>query len=207
VNTNGLISFFQEASQFTPDRFPLAENRSLVAAFWADVNTRKNSGRVYYRETMNRDILQRATHDVRRKFVGLTRFSATWVFIASWHNVTYYGGSSSTSVQVNTFQIVLITNGRHSFTTFNYGDILWTTGVGSGGDEATGLGGIPAQVGFNAGDGLRYFSVPGSRQAAIVDVETTTNVGLPGRWMFRIDDVSVEAGGCNTEGLIGVNAT
>ena len=56
------------------------------------------------------------------------------------------------------------------------------------------------QVGFNAGDGLRYFSVPGSRQAAIVDVETTTNVGLPGRWMFRIDDVSVEAGGCNTGG-------
>ena len=58
------------------------------------------------------------------------------------------------------------------------------------------------QVGFNAGDGLRYFSVPGSRQAAIVNVETTTNVGLPGRWMFRIDDVSVEAGGCNTEGSI-----
>ena len=46
--------------------------------------------------------------------------------------------------------------------------------------------------------------MPGSRQAAIVDVETTTNVGLPGRWMFRIDDVSVEAGGCNTEGAISV---
>ncbi|KAI0239248.1 Sushi domain-containing protein 2 [Lamellibrachia satsuma] len=59
-----------------------------------------------------------------------------------------------------------------------------------------------ARVGFNAGDGLRYFSVPGSRQAAIVDVETTTNLGLPGRWMFRIDDVSVKAGGCNTEGTL-----
>ena len=56
------------------------------------------------------------------------------------------------------------------------------------------------QVGFNAGDGLRYFSVPGSREAAIADVETTSNVGLPGRWMFRIDDVAVKAGGCNTEG-------
>ena len=54
---------------------------------------------------------------------------------------------------------------------------------------------VPAlllQVGFNAGDGVRYFSVPGSRTASIVDVETTTNVGLRGRWMFRIDDVSVE---------------
>jgi len=55
-------------------------------------------------------------------------------------------------------------------------------------------------VGFNAGDGVRSFSVPGSRTASIADVETTSNVGLAGRWMFRIDDVSVEAGGCNTEG-------
>ena len=42
---------------------------------------------------------------------------------------------------------MLITNGRHSFTIFNYGDILWTTGTASDGDEATGLGGTPAQVG------------------------------------------------------------
>ena len=56
------------------------------------------------------------------------------------------------------------------------------------------------QVGFNAGDGIVFASVPGSRQAAIVDVETTTNVGLPGRWVFRIDDVSIKFGGCNTEG-------
>ena len=61
-------------------------------------------------------------------------------------------------------------------------------------------GTVLLQVGFNAGDGERYFSVPGSRTASIVDVETTSNVGLAGRWMFRIDDVSVEAGGCNTEG-------
>ena len=53
------------------------------------------------------------------------------------------------------------------------------------------------QVGFNAGDGERYFSVPGSRTDSIVDVETTTNVGLRGRWMFRIDDVSVEDPGSN----------
>ena len=51
------------------------------------------------------------------------------------------------------------------------------------------------QVGFNAGDGVRYFSVPGSRTASIVDVETKTNVGLRGRWMFRIDQASVVIAG------------
>ena len=89
-----------EVSQYTPDAFPLAQNRRLVAAFWADVDTRMNSGRVYYRETTDSEILQRATDDVRRAFVRLTRFSATWVFIASWHNVTFFGGSTTTPVRL-----------------------------------------------------------------------------------------------------------
>lgn len=50
-------------------------------------------------------------------------------------------------LQVNTFQIVLITDGKLSFTIFNYESITWTTGMhaSSGGDFA-GLGGIAAQV-------------------------------------------------------------
>ena len=50
--------------------------------------------------------------------------------------------------QVNTFQTVLITDGRLSFTIFNYETITWTTGThASSGGNATGLGGIAAQVG------------------------------------------------------------
>lgn len=52
------------------------------------------------------------------------------------------------------------------------------------------------QAGFNAGDGRRYFSIPGSRTADMAEVETTTNVGVPGRWAFRIDDAQVRVGGC-----------
>lgn len=53
-----------------------------------------------------------------------------------------------TSAQVNTFQVVLITDGVLSFTIFQYHNIAWTTGMhaSSGGDLA-GLGGIAAQVG------------------------------------------------------------
>jgi len=46
----------------------------------------------------------------------------------------------------NTFQAVLITNGRNSFTIFNYNKIQWTTGTASNGSALTGLGGTPAQV-------------------------------------------------------------
>lgn len=54
-------------------------------------------------------------------------------------------------MQVNTFQVVLITDGELSFTIFQYHNITWTTGMhaSSGGDLA-GLGGIAAQVGSPA---------------------------------------------------------
>lgn len=55
--------------------------------------------------------------------------------------------ASPISWQVNTFQTVLITDGRFSFTIFNYESILWTTGThASSGGDTDGLGGIAAQV-------------------------------------------------------------
>ncbi|XP_059559813.1 sushi, nidogen and EGF-like domain-containing protein 1 isoform X4 [Myotis daubentonii] len=194
VNNNGIISFLKEVSQFTPVAFPIAKDRCVVAAFWADVDNRR-AGDVYYREAADPAMLRRATEDVRRYFPELPDFSATWVFIATWYRVTFFGGSSSSPV--NTFQTVLITDGKFSFTIFNYESITWTTGThASSGGDATGLGGIAAQAGFNAGDGRRYFSIPGSRTADMAEVETSTNVGVPGRWAFRIDDAQVRVGGC-----------
>uniref|UniRef100_M3XM44 Sushi, nidogen and EGF-like domain-containing protein 1 n=4 Tax=Mustelinae TaxID=169418 RepID=M3XM44_MUSPF len=195
VNNNGIISFLKEVSQFTPVAFPIAKDRCVVAAFWADVDNRR-AGDVYYREATDPATLRRATEDVRRYFPELLDFSATWVFIATWYRVTFFGGSSSSPV--NTFQTVLITDGKFSFTIFNYESITWTTGThASSGGDTTGLGGIAAQAGFNAGDGRRYFSIPGSRTADMAEVETTTNVGVPGRWAFRIDDAQVRVGGCS----------
>ncbi|XP_073928346.1 sushi, nidogen and EGF-like domain-containing protein 1 isoform X10 [Castor canadensis] len=195
VNNNGIVSFLKEVSQFTPVAFPIANDRCVVAAFWADVDNRR-AGDVYYREATDLATLHRATEDIRRYFPELPDFSATWVFVATWYRVTFFGGSSSSPI--NTFQTVLITDGKVSFTIFNYESITWTTGThASSGGDATGLGGIAAQAGFNAGDGQRYFNIPGSRTADMAEVETTTNVGVPGRWAFRIDDAQVRVGGCS----------
>ncbi|NWX61505.1 SNED1 protein, partial [Promerops cafer] len=195
VNNNGIISFLKEVSQFTPVAFPISKDRRVVAAFWADVDNRR-AGEIYYRESTEQPILERASRDIAQYFPEFPGFSAQWVFIATWYRVTFFGGNSFSPV--NTFQIVLITDGKLSFTIFNYESITWTTGMhaSSGGDFA-GLGGIAAQAGFNAGDGKRYFNIPGSRTDDIADVEMTTNVGIPGRWVFRIDDAQVQVGGCS----------
>ncbi|XP_029988085.1 sushi, nidogen and EGF-like domain-containing protein 1 isoform X2 [Sphaeramia orbicularis] len=200
VNNNGLVSFLREVSQFTPVAFPIAGDRRVVAPFWADVDNRR-AGKVFYRESLDSHILRRASSDVKTYFSEFPNFSATWVLISTWHQVTFFGGNSLTPV--NTFQVVLITDGELSFTIFQYNNITWTTGMhASSGGNLVGLGGIAAQAGFNAGDGKRYFNIPSSRTADVVNVEETTNVGYPGRWVFRIDDAHVEVGGCNNSASV-----
>ncbi|XP_062913374.1 alpha-tectorin-like [Mobula hypostoma] len=182
VNNNGVISFVVPVSQYTPTTFPLPDGRAFIAPFWADVDNTLR-GNIYYRESTEEALLQRATADVRKYSPGL-EFQARWVFVATWDNVTYYGSRSS---KVNSFQAVLITDGLQSFIIFNYGNIEWTTGTASGGNLLTGLGGTPAQAGFNSGDSLSFFTIPGSRTSEIIDIETTSNVDEPGRWVFRTD--------------------
>ena len=58
------------------------------------------------------------------------------------------------------------------------------------------------QGGFNAGDGIRFFNIPGSRTNDILNLPSTSNVARPGQWMFRTDEASVEAGGCDSRGTI-----
>uniref|UniRef100_I3KT48 Sushi, nidogen and EGF like domains 1 n=1 Tax=Oreochromis niloticus TaxID=8128 RepID=I3KT48_ORENI len=200
VNNNGLVSFLREVSQFTPVAFPIAGDRRVVAPFWADVDNRR-AGTVFYRESQDPMILRKASGDVRMYFSEFPNFNATWVHISTWHQVTFFGGNSQTPV--NTFQVVLITDGELSFTIFQYNNITWTTGMhASSGGNLVGLGGIAAQAGFNAGDGKRYFNIPGSRTADVVNVEGTTNVGFPGKWVFRIDDANVEVGSCNNSASV-----
>lgn len=69
------------------------------------------------------------------------------------------------------------------------GEIQWTTGDASGG--ANGMGGTPAQVGFNAGDGVNYAAVPESRTADIINITTTSNIGIPGVWAFQVNQESI----------------
>ena len=49
--------------------------------------------------------------------------------------------------QVNTFQVVFVSDGINSMVLLHYGRIDWTTGTTGQGDPVTGLGGTAANVG------------------------------------------------------------
>ena len=93
--------------------------------------------------------------------------------------------------QRNTFQCVMASDGQRSYIYFLYADglIQWTTGDASGGME--GLGGTPAQVGFDAGDGVRFATIPESQTAAIINISSTSNVGITGMWIFRVEEQKI----------------
>ena len=64
------------------------------------------------------------------------------------------------------------------------GGIQWTTGDDSGG--VGGLGGIEALAGINVGDGTNSTTIPGSLTPSIINISKTSNVGIPGIWMFEV---------------------
>jgi hypothetical protein len=89
------------------------------------------------------------------------------VFAVAWDNVGYF---SQQGDKRNTF-MVLISDGNDSSMgignniCFCYEDMEWTTGSASGG--VSGFGGVPATVGVNNGDGVKFsqfgrFNSPGS---------------------------------------------
>ena len=129
INNNGNVSFGNPYSTYTSYGFPVNEF-PMLAPFWADVDTR-SGGQVFYKMESNR-------------------------VTVIWNAVGYFSNHTD---KLNTFELVF-TNGWDPVVglgynvAFSYGDMQWTTGDASGGEN--GLGGVPATVGLNKGDGIYY---------------------------------------------------
>jgi len=78
-------------STYHPDKDPLANN-AMVAPFLTDVDTR-GTGSVFYRESRDRDLLERAGAQVRESGRS-SNFMPTSLIIATWNGVGYYSGKS-----------------------------------------------------------------------------------------------------------------
>jgi MYXO-CTERM domain-containing protein len=162
VNNNGNVSFGSPLGTFTPRAFPIA-SQPMIAPWWGDVDTR--GGGVPRRN-------------------GVYWSIRPGQFVATWHNVGYF--SVHDDLQ-NDFQLILTaaTTGVGDFDVeLRYNRCEWTTGDASGGSR--GLGGTPAQAGFDAGNLRDYVALPGSLTMNVLRLCTTSNVGIPGVWRFEI---------------------
>ena len=79
-------------------------------------------------------------------------------------------------LQANTFQTVIAADQQMTFVFFIYGDIQWGRG---------------ANIGFNAGDGIRFFMVPAALTGQVLNIDEGSNVGVRGVYIYRVDLCSV----------------
>uniref|UniRef100_A0AC34FYW3 Uncharacterized protein n=1 Tax=Panagrolaimus sp. ES5 TaxID=591445 RepID=A0AC34FYW3_9BILA len=193
VNVNGAISFANPISTYTPTCAPVPRNFSMISPFWADVDTQAEtpspSSAISFRESTTSRDLQQAKREVLYAFPDLRDINFTWSYIVTWNNVTFYRDDPSRKIR-NTFQAILTTNGVHSFAILYYNVIQWTTGTASNGN-ANGLGGTPAQVGFDAGDGVNRAMLSVSCTNNVLNIGSLSNVGKPGVFVFQIDSTEI----------------
>ena len=100
VNTNGILSFQTAFTSATPRTFPLSANISLIAPFWGDVDITR-FGSIFYRETSNATLLQRARDQLQGLFPSSGNFTPTTLFIATWDRVAEFdsvGGPQVTPI-------------------------------------------------------------------------------------------------------------
>ncbi|XP_026078956.1 uncharacterized protein LOC113056403 [Carassius auratus] len=172
VNNNGDLTFESPLYQWYPYYFPAYSSIDIIAPLWTDIYNYEK-GTISYRQVTDARLLNRASRDIN-KYFPILNFSATWVFIATWDKVPYYGNREAES----TFQVVLVSGKNMSFTLMHYDFITPTES---------------AESGFDTLNSTNFFSIPVSE---VANLSYTSNVNVTGRWVFRVDNSSENNGFC-----------
>uniref|UniRef100_A0A1B0FP21 Sushi domain-containing protein n=1 Tax=Glossina morsitans morsitans TaxID=37546 RepID=A0A1B0FP21_GLOMM len=223
VSLNGYLEFSDPPEYYTyPLVFPIKDwpkknDPSFIGIFFSkcrvgriyatDIDQRTPG--VYFRlerDLMTRtdrfgvEVRERVMWDIREGVVGAETFIPKHVVITTWKNVSFAGGIDNSLFTTNTFQMILATDEVYTYAIFNYGVINWSSHTEAGGDTTRGEGGVPAYVGFNAGNGTQsYEYTPYSQDMVVRDLTGRGwGNGFPGRHIFRIDE-RILIGSCNKD--------
>uniref|UniRef100_A0A915JD02 NIDO domain-containing protein n=1 Tax=Romanomermis culicivorax TaxID=13658 RepID=A0A915JD02_ROMCU len=165
VLSNGAIGFSQSSRNYKPNI--LRTGPKLIAPLW-NRNDMRKGGQIFYREASDGRIIERAKSEIRYQYeVDVKPLS---VLLVTWEKVKSVSNDQNGA---NTVQVALIVTDNGTFANFIYKSIDWSQG---------------AEAGFSKGDNGQYFySLPGSGSDGIANLKETGNTGIPGEWMFQID--------------------
>ncbi|XP_061564630.1 alpha-tectorin-like [Cololabis saira] len=171
ILNNGLLIFDGSVKVKLPERFPRHAKADVIAPLWTDLDNSKN-GHIFYNQYTSGSVLRQATQDINSYFPDIY-FSATWVFVVTWHEVAYFPNTEARA----TFQAVIISGNGNTFLFMNYGII-----------DATGHS---VQAGYDTINSEHHFSIPGSLTDAATGDDSvfrrSSNVNVPGRWAFQVN--------------------
>jgi hypothetical protein len=175
LNNNGNITFGSALGTYTPYNLTGVTGNPIIAPYFADVDTR---GTIVTPtpggNSLGNNLLFYDFNTVNGKFT------------ATWDDVGYYYYHTD---KLNAFQLILtdrsIGNAPGDFDIeFLYEDMNWTTGDASSGSG--GLGGVISRAGWNSGSGPYQELSQSGNQAAMLALESASNVNDPGRFLFQV---------------------
>ncbi|KAL7869916.1 hypothetical protein AOLI_G00139040, partial [Acnodon oligacanthus] len=157
---DGFLSF----EYLYTDGYDPTLSKDIIAPLWTDIDS-YTRGNISYEQATNGSLIELATNELNRMFPGLN-FSASWVFVATWEKMEFEPDAGEV-----TFQVVLISDSKNrSYVLMNYGSIPPDP--------------LPWMAGYKTGNNMYSFSIQASSTSSL---SSTSNVGIPGRWAFRVD--------------------
>ena len=100
IATNGILSFGEAYSHYTPEIFPgvstSVQNGLLIAPFWDDVDISGGGGNVSYQtfSSSDEDVVTTDNLNTVNSYVnsmhGDGNFTGAWMLVASWDHVSPY---------------------------------------------------------------------------------------------------------------------
>lgn len=168
INSDGYFSFEEIFTQCCNIYFP-SPSPPIIAILWQRYNTSRfnRSDSVTHRFTRDPQILSNVSNLVSKSG---SHFIPAYAIIATWYMIPT---DNLNDFSLYTFQAILTSDGSRSFAIFAYGNVDGTRVV---------------QVGFNLGDGYTYGRLLANRYFdSLVDIQTQSNVEVPGLFVFRVD--------------------
>ncbi|KAI4895043.1 hypothetical protein NFI96_016161 [Prochilodus magdalenae] len=169
VHNNGFLTLDLSWDSYAPPQFNAYTEGDIIAPLWTDIDNSVN-GTISYHLYTNGSVLSQATLDINQYYPGVT-FTASWVFVATWDKVPYYGNPTSET----SFQVVLLSGGNSSFLMMNYGLIAPTTRT------------LEAGYAASSSDYFQILWSDNSVQVNVSNLSNTSNVNVPGRWAFQVN--------------------
>ncbi|XP_013418963.1 uncharacterized protein LOC106179759 isoform X2 [Lingula anatina] len=209
VNVNGLLSFQNPFTSFTPTALPLrgtAAQFGLIAAHWIDLDSRDSSvsgakicshtcdyekdysylnvsGPPGRRQRPNHcRVLNQTMYHVRR-YGGLPAFNPLWAMAVTWFRLPPYSPNKAyIGKEETTFQAVLTTDGVQSFVIYQYPREYLALNETS--DYRRG------EIGYTAGDDQWYYNAFPSGtidQGSFTVDKIKGNTGRNGLWVLQVN--------------------
>lgn len=207
ATSNGLVILDNSAVlDASPQDFSNNDiDANFVAGYWNDIWSKKH-GRIYMRvEQTNTTMLEGMRQDI---IAGFEEFGdlpgdgllgdLKYAFVYSLWRVTHFGAVTGEDQKQNTFQMVLTTDGTHSFLINNYQLLQWNKAVGQTEFASAGYD----IEGFNSG----AFPVGSGTSDVLNLAVTNTSAAITGRHVFQLDNNPIAPnshpcdtnnGGCN----------